>query len=292
MTSPSSHDADNLVRKSVPDVQKENLPPFDFILVTTKNVPDVSPTVADIIAPAVTPKTTTIVLSQNGLNIEKPLIARFPENPLVSSISYIGATELSHGHIFHDDKDSQRIGAFTSPGVPHDVADAAARRYMSVYDPAGKLDLHYEPDVRWFRWRKLIYNSSFNSVAAVLRLDARRIRQSEHIVDDLIKPIMREIIAAATAIGVEGLSEDLIPIVIKQDPIETAFKPSMCQDSEKGNLMEIETIVGEPLREGEAAGVAMPTLRTVYGLLKGLQLKVKEAKGLWKAEWPENCPYK
>jgi ketopantoate reductase len=66
----------------------------------------------------------------------------------------------------------------------------------------------------------------------------------------------------------------------------------MCQDSIKGNLMEIETIVGEPLREGEAAGVPMPTLRTVYGLLKGLQLKVKESKGLWKAEWPENCPYK
>jgi ketopantoate reductase len=54
----------------------------------------------------------------------------------------------------------------------------------------------------------------------------------------------------------------------------------MCQDIEKGNLMEIESIVGEPLREGEKLGIAMPTLRVVYGIMKGLQLKIRQEKGL------------
>jgi ketopantoate reductase len=66
----------------------------------------------------------------------------------------------------------------------------------------------------------------------------------------------------------------------------------MCQDIEKGNLLEMENIVGEPLREGEARGVAMPTLRTVYGLLKGLQLQGKERKGLWEPRFTEDNPYK
>ncbi len=85
-------DTDFPVRKTIPDVGEEMLEPFDFIVVTTKNIPDVPPTVGDIIAPAVTPGKTAIVLSQNGLNIEKPLIERFPTNPIVSSVSYISVT--------------------------------------------------------------------------------------------------------------------------------------------------------------------------------------------------------
>lgn len=48
----------------------------------------------------------------------------------------------------------------------------------------------------------------------------------------------------------------------------------------KGNYIEFENIVGEPLREAERLGVPTPTLRVVYGLLKGIQWKVREAKGL------------
>lgn len=38
--------------------------------------------------------------------------------------------------------------------------------------------------------------------------------------------------------------------------------------------------MGEPLREAEKLGVPTPTLRVVYGLLKGIQWSVREAKGL------------
>ncbi|KAH8659635.1 putative 2-dehydropantoate 2-reductase [Ilyonectria robusta] len=278
------------ISKTIPDVAKENLPPFDFILVTTKNIPDVSPTVADLIAPAVTPGRTAIVLSQNGINIEKPIIPRFPTNPIISSVSYIGATEKAHGKILHDDADFQKIGAFSSPDVPVEVAADAAKRYIAAYNAAGKLNIVYEADVRFVRWRKLVYNSSFNSIATVLRMDTARMRMSRHVIDDLIRPIMLEIIAAARACGVE-LGDDLPETVIKTDPTDTAFKPSMCQDVEKGNLMEIENIVGEPLREGAAHGVPMPTLRTVYGVLKGLQLQVRESRGMWEAKFEADNPY-
>ncbi|KAK8087620.1 hypothetical protein PG997_002581 [Apiospora hydei] len=279
------------IRKTIPDVAQENLNPFDFILVTTKNIPDVPPTVADLIAPAVTLGETVIVLSQNGLNIERPLIARFPTNPVLSSISLIAATETAHGEILHDDVDAQYISPFASPNVPSQTAEAAARRYIDLYNACGKLDIRYEPDAQLARWRKLVYNASFNSVAAVLRMDTARMRASRHVVDDLVRPIMREIVAAAAAAGYQ-FPEDLPEKVIRVDPTDTAFKPSMCQDVEKGNFLEVENIVGEPLREGEARGVPMPTLRTMYGLLKGLQLQVREARGMWEPTFEEDNPYK
>lgn len=258
---------------------------------TTKNIPDVSPTVADIIEPAVTPGKTAIVLSQNGINIEKPIIQRFPSNPIISSISFIGATERSHGNILHDDPDVQMVGPFASPGVQAQVAEDAARRYIDIYNPHGKLDISFDANVRRIRWRKLLYNASYNPVATILRMDTPRMRMSGHIIDDLIRPIMKEVLAAARADGITDFPDDLPETVIRGDPVDTAFKPSMCQDIEKGNLIEMENIVGEPLREGESKGVPMPTLRAVYGVLKGLQLKVKESKGLWEPKFSAESLY-
>lgn len=65
------------------------------------------------------------------------------------------------------------------------------------------------------------------------------------------------------------LQEDLVDAVMTRDGTESFFKPSMPQDYEKGNLMEIENLVGEPLREGEVLGVSMSTLHLIYNLVKG-----------------------
>ncbi|KAL4804706.1 ketopantoate reductase PanE/ApbA C terminal-domain-containing protein [Aspergillus unguis] len=279
------------IRTTIPDVQKESLPPYDFILVTTKNTPDIPPSIASIIAPAVTPQKTTIILSQNGLNIEPPFIAQFPSNPIISCVTYLGATQHSPGKILHDDPDIQKLGPFTNPNVPIEIGKEATKRYISVYDPHKNLDLTYDPDVKRARWRKLLYNATYNPVAAILGLDTPRMRMSEHIIDDLIRPIMLEVLAAAEACGVSGIPPDLPETVIRGDPTDTGFKPSMCQDAEAGRFMEIEYIVGEPLREGEKRGVNMPMLRTVYGILKGLQMKVKEDKGLWVPGFEKGNPY-
>ncbi|KAG5655263.1 hypothetical protein KAF25_010415 [Fusarium avenaceum] len=278
------------ISKVVPDVSKPDATPFDYILVTTKNIPDISPTVAEIIAPAVTPGKTAIVLSQNGINIEKPLIAKFPTNPLISSVAYTGATETALAKVYNDDPDCQKIGAFTNPQVPQDVADAAARHYVSIYNPTGKMDVVYDSNVSKVRWRKIAYNGTFNPVSSILKMDTPRMRMSKHIIDDLIAPLVEEIRAIAKADGVD-LPDNVLEAILHQDPNDTAFKPSMCQDCEKGNLMEIENLVGEPLREANRLGVPAPALRVVYGIMKGLQLKAKESKGLWKAEFAPGNPY-
>lgn len=245
---------------------------------------------ADIIAPAVTPGKTSIVLSQNGINIEKPLMQRYPTNPLISSVAYTGATEIALAKIYNDDPDCQKIGAFSSPQVPQEMANKAAQHYCEIYNPQGKLDIIYEPDVKKVRWRKIAYNGSFNPMASILKMDTPRMRMSQHIIDDLILPMMSEIRAVAKADGVT-LQPDLIDVVMHQDPNDTAFKPSMCQDCEKGNFMEVENLVGEPLREADRFGVPTPYLRVVYGIMKGLQLKAKESRGLWKAEFKAGNPY-
>lgn len=44
--------------------------------------------------------------------------------------------------------------------------------------------------------------------------------------------------------------------------------------------MEIENLVGEPLREAEKLGIPTPNLMVIYQIAKALQWKTKEKRGL------------
>jgi ketopantoate reductase len=176
-------------------------------------------------------------LVQNGLNIERPLVKAFPRNPIISGISLIGATEGPHGTIKHDDHDVLLVGPFASPEVPTSESEEAAKRFVEIYSCEG-VECTYEPDVAFSRWRKLLYNASFNSVATILRMDTTRMRISEHVIDNLVRPVILEIRATAKAAGVD-LPEELVEKFITIDPFEAFFKPSMCQDIEKVNFCTI-----------------------------------------------------
>lgn len=166
------------------------------------------------------------------MNIELPLIAAFPQNAVLSGVSLIGVTELSHGVVRHDDRDRLQIGAYNNPNIAEEKSIAAAKAFVEIYNACGVVDCQYDEDVTYTRWRKLLYNSSFNSVGTILRMDTPRMRMFQHVTDNLIKPAMREIQAIAAKKGV-NLEDDIIEMLIRVDPIDTEFKPSMCQDIEK-----------------------------------------------------------
>lgn len=264
---------------TVPDVYAGDLDPYedpyDYLILATKNTPDVGLSLVELIAPAVTDRHTTIVLMQNGLNIEKPFEEIFPHNVILSGIVLMGATETSLGVIKHDEPDVCKIGCFD----PRDPAVDRAKKFIDLYNACGKVDCQYDPDVKYSRWQKLVYNSAYNTVSAILQMDVTRMRVYEHIVDDLVLPIMLEIMSIAKAAGVE-LPEDLPMKYITVDSLESWFMPSMGQDAVKGQFMEYENIAGEPIREAQRLGVACPTLSTVYHLLRALQVTTKEKRGL------------
>lgn len=267
------------IAKAVPNVARDKLPPFDYIVVATKNCPDVGPTVEEIIAPAVTDSRTVVVLVQNGLNIEKPLIKAFPQNVVLSGISLIGVAEKGHGNIVHDYHDELIVGAFKNPNITAATGSAAAAEFVDLYGASGKVACELNENVDFVRWRKLIYNASFNPISTITGMDTTRLRLAKGPIETLVKPAMWEIWSAAKAAG-HDIPKTHIESTINIDPMEVYCKPSMLQDIEKGNYIEFENILGEPIREAENMGVPTPTLKILYGLCAALQWKTKEAKGL------------
>ncbi|KXS95089.1 hypothetical protein AC578_9575 [Pseudocercospora eumusae] len=261
------------VLDKVPSNHSDDTRQFDFLVIATKNIPGNGPSLVEIVRPAVT-RSTSILLLQNGLNIEKPFISAFPENVILSGISMMGSREVETGVIQHTGHDSSLIGVFPGQKGPEQIGLKAARDFCNIYSAAGKATCLYDSDVPWSRWRKLVYNACFNPICAITGLDTSSIRLAEDSVETLVRPAMEEIRACAAAAGHE-LPENIADTTIQFDPIEMHYVPSMLEDLRRGNLIEYENILGEPLRTGQKLGVPMPTISFLYSICKAIQWKLK-----------------
>ena len=224
--------ADLAVRNTVPDVAEEGLELFKYIIVTTKNIPDIPPSLVDVVRPAVTPGHTVIVLMQNGLNIEGPFHAAFPSNIVLSSVTFCGSHEVETGEIVHEDHDRSAVGAFRNSNLDPAIEDKEAKAFCEMYAASGRADAEFQPDVAFSRWRKLLYNACLNPICAITDLDTGRIQLSDASLQYLVRPAMEEIRAAAKAHGVD-LPADLVDFMITMDPVTMYNPPSMQVDVRK-----------------------------------------------------------
>lgn len=215
--------------RAVPAVSEDSK--FDYIVCCTKNIPDVSP-VVDTITPAVTPGHTVIVLIQNGLHIEKPIQARFPQNVVLSGVSRIDAHEVAKGVIEHRKRDLLYIGAFSSPVHTPEALETAARHFVRIYSAGGRTTCLLRPDVGYDRWAKLVYNASFNPVCALTGLNSGEVQLTGSAMAGLVVPAMREIVNVARAAG-HIFPGGIVEETIRSNPIEERITPSMQLDIQR-----------------------------------------------------------
>lgn len=257
------------VAKSIDDAVQYG--PFDFVVVTTKNVPDVTK-VENLIEPLITANS-VIVLVQNGIDIGAPFVEKYPQNIVLSGVSMISSTNYG-GKVTQVGHDELKVGYFLNPNVPVQKQEMAAKKFVELYHN-GKNDGIYDPDVKFTRWRKLVYNGTMNTICTLTGVDVGRLEMFGGM--PLVRKAMREIYDVAKSDGVE-IPEDVMEIMIRSDD-GNYYAPSMLVDARKGNYMEVEVILGNAVRIAERNGVPAPTLLLVYDLLKVLQMLTKEAQG-------------
>lgn len=271
-----------IVVNKVPTASMES--PFDYVVVTMKTIPEIM-NIAEIIAPSVTPNHTTIVLLQNGIYIEPPIIDAFPTNAVLSGPSYIGAHE-KNGHVIHDDPDRYHLGVFHNERLDKRYERAKLEDFASAYNGSHIEHAMIVDDIIHYRWRKALWNGIFNTMCAITQLDNAAIRRSggEY---SLIRPGMVEMAAIAAADGYD-LGENIVDKMVDATPIELSFRPSMLVDVDKGNPVEVEVILGNALRVARKKGVQTPILDNTYRFLKLIQTRLLVARG--HIEQPKNIP--
>lgn len=87
----------------------------------------------------------------------------------------------------------------------------------------------------------------------------------------LVKNIMEDVIRAANSFGHKFDADREIEQMLKNtSTIASDYKPSMLLDSERGNPMEVEVILGNPLRLAQKNGVSVPYLESIYSICSAI----------------------
>jgi ketopantoate reductase len=91
---------------------------------------------------------------------------------------------------------------------------------------------------------------------------------------------MYEVFAAAPKILGAPFPEKLAKpeAILKSTERNRGSKPSMLVDWEAGRPMELEVILGNPIRIARRHGVEMPRLQSMYALLKSAQAQKTASK--------------
>lgn len=211
---------------------------------------------------------TAILTLQNGLGNEDQLAELFGPQRILGGLAFVCANRLAPGVIHHIDHGMIRLGEFG--GGPSERASRIARMFQTSNVPCEVLD-----DLRAGRWSKLVWNAPFNGLGAVLDLTTDRLIEDEAGVQ-LVSAIMREVIAAARGLGLT-MPPDMIERMIRHTRTMGAYRSSMQIDRQSRRAMEVEAILGEPLRQAAKAGVHTPNLQLLYRLVKLIDRQVMSA---------------
>lgn len=244
---------------------------YDYIFVTTKSLPEAK--TAEAIAPAVTEGKTAIVLIQNGIGIENEFAERFPRNPVLSCVVYLPTTQTSPGRIQMGSFELLEFGTFPSSAYQSSPAAKEAADVLLETLKSGGSDIHFFEDIQEKRWSKLLLNASWNPICALtLSRDVAFLASSSEA-PGLVEDVMNEVIAIAQALGYTSITPEFAKSQMNRATSRKGGKgiePSMLVDVLNARRMEVDVILGEPLKVARRLGVSVPRLETLFVLGKAL----------------------
>jgi 2-dehydropantoate 2-reductase len=242
--------------------------PYDYIVVCSKAIPGLVP---KLIAPAVTPGKTAIVLMQNGVAIEQEYFDAFKNTPIISAVVYLPATQRPSGVIKHGEVENLQLGAF-----PPSTSQEHAESFAGLVRAAGGTATAFE-DVQTKRWSKLLVNASWNPICALTLSRDTDVLGSCDEASGVLLAVMMEIRDIADVYGYTITKEDVVHQLGRAQariPINAGIEPSMLQDVQSSRRIEVEAIVGNAVRMGKAKGVRCDRLELLYMLAKTLDLQI------------------
>jgi 2-dehydropantoate 2-reductase len=230
--------------------------PADLVIVTLKTTSN------DRYEPLIRPllkDSTAILTLQNGLGNEDRLASLFGAERVLGGIAFVCINRIGPGKIHHIDHGTIQLGEFR--GGASTRAQAIARIFNDSKVPCDVLE-----NVIAGRWTKLVWNVPFSGLGAVLDVTTDQLLASDAGVQ-LVSVLMEEVVAAARGLGYP-MPDDLVEVNLARTRTMGAYQSSMQIDRREGRAMEIESILGEPLRQARGAGLAIPKLEMLCELAR------------------------
>lgn len=261
-----------VVVSSVNEAARTSGKPFHYVVVTTKSFPGTQLQSVQSLRPVLNNTTTSVVLLQNGIGIEKDYHEEYPHAQIVSGVVYMPTSRTSPTSVKHTEVERLYLGP--SPfGEKHDLA-----RGVSTLLRAGGATVSDCDDIQGERWKKIVANGTWNPLCALSRCRDLQLLAACPLTLQVANDIMREICTVAAAGGYSKYAnEEAIAFQMGRSRARDypGVEPSMMADMNTGREMEVEAILGGIVKYAQEYNIAVPRLETIYILLVGLNSSFK-----------------
>lgn len=270
-----------------PKAAVANRTSWDYIVVSTKALPDKSDD--SEILEGLVGEDTVIVLIQNGLGVEEPYAKRFPSSAILSAVTIVSAAQPSHGKIEHNRWTRISIGPYLphlDTGSPKDSDVAATSANSSFVDLLRKggikdAEVYDHSKLQLVRWHKIAINASMNPSSVLSNGASNNVMSLDPELHRHLKGVMDEVLNTAPKVLGKPLPSDFATPdrILKSTQKNTSgSRPSMWADWEQGKDMELEVILGNPIRIARERGFEMPRLQSLYALVRMAQENRNKAR--------------
>jgi 2-dehydropantoate 2-reductase len=239
----------------------EEIGPVDLVLVCLKTTANAD--LKKLIPPLLSPNTVVCTL-QNGLGNEELLATIAGKERVLGGVCPVCVSRPEPGVARNLACTDIKFSDLSGGDTPR------ARSLAKIFSAAG-VGCTVAPSIGSARWYKLVWNVPFNGLGIAGGPGGRNTHQ---VLEDPsllqeAKDLMAEVLAASARLGYPQ-DPNLIEKEITRTRTMGHYKSSSQLDWEAGKPVELESIWGEALRQGTAAGVAMPHLQKLYDQLRGM----------------------
>lgn len=210
-----------------------------------------------LIRPCVGPNTRILAL-MNGLGIEEKLARWFDASRIFGGLAFVCINRGEPGVVHHIDHGRVTFG--------HMEGDQAQAQELADLFASAGFETGVPPSLRQARWEKLMWNVPFNSLAITAGRATSDLVLADPGLCELARRLMLETAAAGNADGCTIDTEAMVEKMMNNTKTMGAYKPSMLIDYDLGAPLEVDAILGEPVRRAQRLRVPVPTMETQYHL--------------------------
>lgn len=204
---------------------------------------------------------TLILTAQNGLGNTERLAELFGPDHIAGGLAFLCCNRQEPGVICHLDYGQLRIGNFQRPG------DTKLSTLGEMLNKSS-VECQLVDNLALAQWDKLVWNVPFNGLSTLLDKTVDKIFATPPL-RRRAEQLMQEVQTAAATQGLE-ITDALLEKMMTNTEKMAPYFTSMHLDARNGRPLEVEAIIGEPLRRGLAAGADLPALQQLYDQLTDL----------------------
>jgi 2-dehydropantoate 2-reductase len=205
-----------------------------------------------------------VLTVQNGLG-NAEMIAAGCHSPICHGVTMNAGEAAAPGEIVQAEAGPTWLGP-----LAHRASLADAEGWGALLARAG-MECRVLGDPRGMIWSKLIFNAAVNPLPVLTGLRLAAV-YADPDACALLRALVDEGKAVAAAHGI-ALPVDPAAVVEEHRALGAAHthQGSLKQDIDRGRPTEIDLVTGALIAEADRAGVPVPTLRTVYRLVKAIE---------------------